>query len=439
MKRCSAVLTAIILALAFVMPPNFANAELSGSKKFLGNIISNNVPSNYANYWNQVTPENASKWESVEASRDNMNWSGVDTCYKYAKSKNYPFKFHTLVWGSQQPGWIDSISAAAQKEEVLEWIQAAGSKYGSSDYVDVVNEPLHAKPSFRNAIGGDGKTGWDWIIWSFEQARKYFSGKLLINEYGIINDTNATNKYIAIINLLKDRNLIDGIGIQCHQFNMNYVSVNTMKTNLDKLAATGLPIYVSELDIDGNDSNQLSLYKEKFPVLWEHPAVEGITLWGYIEGQTWKNNTHLVTAQGVERPALKWLKTYLDSEIPTPTSAVPTPMLTITPTPSITAVPTQSPEGALVLDTDLNAWKEGYTISMTLKNNSISNVSGWKLIVNKSDFNISSIWCAQVKESEDKLIITPVSWNSTIVPGGTVSFGFQCIGTPVKGFSYTIK
>jgi endo-1,4-beta-xylanase len=201
---------------------------------------------------------------------------------------------------------------------------------GNSEYVDVVNEPLHAKPSYRNAIGGDGSTGWDWVIWSFEEARKRFNGKLLINEYGIINDGNATNQYVKIINLLKERGLVDGIGIQSHCFNIDTLSVNTMKSNLDKLAATGLPIYVSELDITGDDNTQLQRYKEKFPVLWEYPAVKGVTLWGWLQGQTWKDNTHLITSSGTERPALVWLKEYLGtlpSSTP-PTSPPPTPTRT---------------------------------------------------------------------------------------------------------------
>ncbi|HPD00169.1 MAG TPA: carbohydrate-binding protein, partial [Acetivibrio sp.] len=300
-------------------------------EKFLGQIIASNIPSNFAQYWNQVTPENSTKWGSVESSRDVMNWSQANMAYNYAKSNGFPFKFHTLVWGSQEPGWVSGLSASEQKAEVLEWFDAAAEKFGDSEYVDVVNEPLHAKPSYRNAIGGDGSTGWDWVIWSFEEARKRFSGKLLINEYGIINDGNATNQYIQIINLLKERGLVDGIGIQCHCFNIDTVSVNTMKSNLDKLAATGLPIYVSELDITGDDSTQLQRYQEKFPVLWEYPSVKGVTLWGWIQGQTWKDNTHLITSSGTERPAMVWLKQYLgNSSSPTPTTK-PTPTPTRTP------------------------------------------------------------------------------------------------------------
>ncbi|MCM3041208.1 endo-1,4-beta-xylanase [Paenibacillus motobuensis] len=289
-----------------------ADASLASGSKFLGNVIGSSAPSDFTTYWNQVTPENATKWGSVESTRNTMNWSNADLIYNYAQTNKIPFKFHTLVWGSQEPGWIGSLSAADQKAEVTEWIKLAGQRYPTAEYVDVVNEPLHAKPSYRNAIGGDGTTGWDWVIWSFQQAREAFpNSKLLINDYGIISDPNAASQYLTIINLLKDRGLVDGIGIQCHYFNMDNVSVSTMNSVLNSLSATGLPIYVSELDMTGDDATQLSRYQTKFPVLWENPNVKGITLWGYIQGETWVSDTHLVTSSGAERPAMQWLKQYL--------------------------------------------------------------------------------------------------------------------------------
>lgn len=307
------VAIALVMALLFPFAADNAKAGLAPpGGKFLGNVIANSVPTNFATYWNQVTPENSTKWGSVESSRGNMNWTAADMAYNYAKSNGFPFKFHTLVWGSQEPGWISGLSPADQRAEVTEWIQAAGQRYRNAEFVDVVNEPLHAKPSYRNAIGGDGSTGWDWVIWSFQQARQAFpNSKLLINEYGIISDPNAAQQYVQIINLLKSRGLIDGIGIQCHYFNMDNVSVSTMQSVLNMLAATGLPIYVSELDMTGDDNTQLQRYQQKFPVLWEHSAVKGITLWGYIQGQTWRDGTHLITSSGAERPALQWLRQYL--------------------------------------------------------------------------------------------------------------------------------
>ena len=52
-----------------------------------------------------------------------------------------------------------------------------------------------------------------------------------------------------------------------------------------------------------------------FPVFWEHPAVEGVTLWGFRPG-VWRTEqrAYLIDREGRERPALQWLRTYLRGE-----------------------------------------------------------------------------------------------------------------------------
>ncbi|MBL3657201.1 endo-1,4-beta-xylanase [Fulvivirga sediminis] len=285
------------------------------AQKFLGNIYQSSAPSNYTQFWNQVTPENSGKWGSAEPSRDNYNWGGLDNAYNFAKRNNMPFKGHTLVWGNQAPNWIGNLSQSDQRAEVEEWIRDYFARYPDTDYIDVVNEPLHAPAGYRNALGGNGSTGWDWVVTSFEIARRYApSGcKLLLNEYGIISDPNAANRYMQIVNILNARGLIDGIGIQCHSFNMDNVSTGTMNQVLGILDNAGLPIYVSELDMRGNDSQQLQRYQQKFPIFWENPNVAGVTLWGYIQGTMWESEAWLVTQGGGQRPAMQWLMNYVDN------------------------------------------------------------------------------------------------------------------------------
>ena len=134
--------------------------------------------------------------------------------------------------------------------------------------------------------------------------------KLLINDYGILNSSSSTDAYIKVIKILQDSSLIDGIGCQAH--GLENFSPATIKYNLDKLAATGLPIYISELDINvQDDAAQKSKYMSLFPTMWEHPAVKGITLWGYVQGETWISYSYLVSGT-LERPALQWLRYYFN-------------------------------------------------------------------------------------------------------------------------------
>lgn len=297
-----------------VFTPVVSLAQLAEDKcKFLGNIIAGAVPSDFRTYWNQVTPENAGKWESVESTRDVMSWAGLDVAYNAAKNNDLPFKQHTFVWGQQQPGWIGELTLAEQKEEVEEWIQQFCARYPETDFIDVVNEPLHAPPAYAQALGGGGSTGWEWVIWSFEKAREYCpNAKLILNDYNIVSNNAATSTYIQIINLLKDRELIDIIGEQGHF--LETTPINTVKENLTRLQATGLPIHISEFDINiANDADQQDEYEELFPVLWEHPGVQGITLWGYKQGQIWREDAYLIRSNGTKRPALTWLETYVEN------------------------------------------------------------------------------------------------------------------------------
>jgi len=288
-----------------------------GQAKFLGSSMST-IFSNFGTYFNQVTPENAGKWGSVEGSQGAYSWSTLDGIYSYAISNYFPFKDHNLVWGQQQPGWITGLDSAGQRAAVEKWIDTVGQRYPSMSMIDVVNEPLHASPPYLNALGGSGTTGWDWVVTAFQWARKYcFPGvKLLINDYNILGSNSATTSYIDIIDTLKVRGLIDGIGIQCHYFEFKGTGysypISTLQSNLNRIAAVGLPIYISEFDIDeADDSTQLANYKTYFPLLWENSAVKGITLWGYVQGTTWKPNAYLVRTDGSERSALQWLRIYV--------------------------------------------------------------------------------------------------------------------------------
>jgi hypothetical protein len=95
--------------------------------------------------------------------------------------------------------------------------------------------------------------------------------------------------------------------------------LTTIKNNLNRLTATGIPVYITEFDIDEPiDSNQVAQYKTYFPILWSNPGVKGITFWGYIENDVWSSfpNTYLLYADGRERPAMQWLRTYVLSPQP---------------------------------------------------------------------------------------------------------------------------
>jgi endo-1,4-beta-xylanase len=299
----------------------------TGQDKFLGSAHSPAQAPSFEKYWNKVTPENGGKWGSVEATRDVMNWTDLDAAYNLAQANGFPFHLHVLIWGNQQPNWIAALPPAEQLEEIQEWFTAVATRYPNIDIVEVFNEPLHDLPDdpadggYYAALGGAGVTGWDGVIKAFDMARATFpaTAKLMLNEFSITNTDSDTTRYIGIINLLKDRGLIDIIGVQGHAFSTTPNIPNQRHIdNLTRLGATGLPIHVTELDIDGlDDDEQLREYQRIFPIFWEHPSVKGITLWGFRPGH-WRSQqgAYIVLDNGAERPSMVWLQNYVRNNAP---------------------------------------------------------------------------------------------------------------------------
>jgi endo-1,4-beta-xylanase len=319
MAGAATLLPSDLLAQQRDTPPIAAEA------KFLGNVWSPAQLPDFTRYWNQVTPENAGKWGPMEPAPGQYNWGPLDSAYALAKENGFPFRFHILIWGNQQPAWLETLPPAEQLAAIERRFAAIAERYPDIDFLEVVNEPLHDPPRKRNendmgsgnyieALGGDGATGWDWVLTSFRLARKHFPGTpLVLNEYSVTSSRANTDRYLEIIRLLQAEDLIDVVAVQGHAF-ATTVPASVTKENLDLLAATGLPIQITELDIDGpTDEVQLESYQRVFPIFWEHPSVNGVTLWGWRPGM-WRTRqgANLVREDGSHRPAMDWLIDYVN-------------------------------------------------------------------------------------------------------------------------------
>ncbi|HSC67760.1 MAG TPA: endo-1,4-beta-xylanase [Cellvibrio sp.] len=279
--------------------------------RFLGSAVDNLAEfADLPTYFNQLTPGNAGKWGSVEATRNVMKWDSLDYAYNFAKANGMPFKMHTLIWGQQAPAWMNNLTAEEQLAEINEWMAAAAQRYPDVEMIDVVNEPLHAPPAFRNALGGAGVTGWDWMIKSFEMARTHFPhAQLILNDYQIIIMESFTQDYLKLITLLQERDLIDGIGLQSHF--LERAENDVVKKNLETLAATGLPIYISEFDLNfKNDAQHANRMRDLFTIFWDNPSVVGVTHWGHLQGNMWRENAYLIRTNKTLRPGFEWMLCY---------------------------------------------------------------------------------------------------------------------------------
>ena len=295
----------------------------SNPNKFLGNITTRGsveagggVPQYYT-LWNQITCENESKWSSVEGNRGNFNWVGADNAFNYAKQHGFTHKFHALVWGSQYPNWLSNLSAGERFSAMTNWFDHAKAHYETLPMIDVVNEAVGnhqaGNAMIKETLGGGGKTGYDWLIKAFEMAYERWPDAILIyNDYNSIQ--NDIDPYIDLVRTLRDAGApIDAYGNQSHA--VANMSSTSLKAALEKQQnALQMPMFITELDINtANDDQQKAQYQQVLPVMWEAPYCAGVTLWGYIHGATWVDNSGLYK-NGVERPAMTWIKEYMQTD-----------------------------------------------------------------------------------------------------------------------------
>jgi len=280
--------------------------------KFVGNITTRRqVRDDFTRYWNQITPENEGKWGSVERTQGTFNWTALDALYAFAHSHNVIFKQHCFVWGAQQPAWANNENGLAA---VKNWISSFCQRYPDTAFIDVVNEPPpHTTPAYLESIGGAGESGWDWIVNAFTWAHAACpNAKLILNDYDNIENATTTQHTIDIVNAIKQAGApVDAIGCQAH--GTVDISNTVLQANIDRLAAaTGLPVYITEYDLNiADDDQQREIMKNQFTLFWENPNIKGITLWGYVYGSTWMEQTGILRANGTPRPALAWLMDYL--------------------------------------------------------------------------------------------------------------------------------
>ena len=334
-------------ALAFALAASsfaFAGPGLAdGAAKFVGNITTNGqVRSDFGTYWNQITAENECKWGSINTGRGQFNWRGCDAAYNWAKQNGGHFKFHALVWGSQYPSWIKGKSASETKEIITEWFDAVAEHYPDLEMIDVVNEAIrtgnnsyhsgYTETNIIQALGGDNNGDYTFVTTAFKMARDRWPNAILIyNDYNTVQ-WNVDQGIDLVKTIKKNGAPIDGYGLQAHDMMSqgggqggtggggSCLAINTLKSTIKKIYdQTQVPLFISEYDIASTDDNvQKQCYSEQISFFMETEYIAGITIWGYIFGNTWLkcgnvNGCSGIIKDGKDRAAMTWLKDYLSS------------------------------------------------------------------------------------------------------------------------------
>lgn len=339
-QKIAAILFAVLLSVS----GSFAGMN-QNPNKFLGNITTGGYEQcdisgyKFSDYWEQVTCENGCKWGSVHQGWGRFNWSNADRTYNYCKQNGVKFKFHALIWGSQYPSWIKSLSVADTKKAIIEWYDEVQKHFPDLEIIDVVNEAIYSGGNYHspyketniiealgelanernhanygcNKYGYSGTNSYQWIAEAFRLARERWPNAILIyNDYNTFQWQKT--EFINLVNGLKACNApIDAAGCQSHD--LNDMSGSQFRSALyDIHNKIQLPIYITEYDIAKTDDNTFyTRYSEQFPIMWEADFVPGVTLWGWQYGSTWVTGSGLIR-NGQKRSAMTWLEGYLKTD-----------------------------------------------------------------------------------------------------------------------------
>ncbi|MGY1502741.1 non-reducing end alpha-L-arabinofuranosidase family hydrolase [Streptomyces sp. QTS52] len=240
--------------------------------------------------FNMVTPENELKWDTTERTRGSFNFGPGDQIANQASSHGQRLRGHTLVWHSQLPSWVSSITDANTLRSVMNnHITTVANHYKGKVYAwDVVNEAFadggsgaHRSSVFQNLLG-DG-----FIEQAFRTARTADpAAKLCYNDYNIENWTDAkTQGVYRMVRDFKARGVpIDCVGFQAH-FGTGGPPSN-FQTTLSSFAALGVDVQITELDIAQAPS---AAYTNTVRACMNVARCTGITVWGIRDSDSWRS------------------------------------------------------------------------------------------------------------------------------------------------------
>jgi len=312
-SRLAAALTVLIggvLGLVLLGPAPHASASATLGQhaaargKFFGSAVDNSQLSNDPAYaallgseFNQVTPENAMKWDATEPQRGQFSFTRGDQIVTFAAQHNQSVRGHTLVWHSQLPGWLtggnftnDELNQILQNHVTT----VAGHYTGQVQMWDVVNEPFNEDGTMRSSIWLQ-RLGPGYIANAFRWARQADpNAKLYLNDYNIEGINAKSDAMYNLVRSLKQQGVpIDGVGIQGH-LAIQYGYPSSLQQNIQRFADLGVDVAITELDIrmlmprdTTKDNTQATYYSNVTRACLAVSRCVGITVWGFTDKYSW--------------------------------------------------------------------------------------------------------------------------------------------------------
>lgn len=217
-----------------------------------------------------------------------LSFDSIDPTLEWCKEHNFKMRGHTLVWHAQAPDWFfregyENDGDYVDKETMLfrmesyicQMLTHVQENYPGVIYCwDVVNEAVDPDNGDKNSFflcrtESDGKPnpwyltiGEDYVEQAFTFARKYADPdvKLIYNDFNTFQLTKE-NAIYALCESLKEKGLIDGIGMQGY-WGLDYPSVNTLECTIKHFAKLDLEIQITELSVGVDEEDEKSFEKQ---------------------------------------------------------------------------------------------------------------------------------------------------------------------------------
>jgi GH35 family endo-1,4-beta-xylanase len=237
-------------------------------------------------YFNKVVLENSLKWGRWLQPKYR---NSALTALPWFRERGIPVRGHVMVWPSWQylpkVVFTDEVKKdpAAMQRIVSEHItdQTTALRGQLSEW-DVANE-TYAHHDLLDILGRQSMVEW------FRQARAGAPGvKLFYNDYTMFQRGAGSQHFYDTIKFLKDSGApIDAIGEQGH-FASSPPGIPHILATLDKFGGLGLPIQITEFDINSDDQGlQTDFMRDFMTAVFSHPSVMGVMHWGFWEKAHW--------------------------------------------------------------------------------------------------------------------------------------------------------
>jgi endo-1,4-beta-xylanase len=249
--------------------------------------------------FNAAVHENALKWYSTERRQGETSYADADRMLEWCEQNGIRMRGHCLFWEVEKyvQDWVKRLDAEQLRQAIERRAKEVTTRYrGRITEYDVNNEMVHGN-YYASRLGDEIH------VQMFKWAHEGDPGALLfVNDYSILSGRDLDAYVKQIKKLLAMGAPIGGIGAQGH-FDAP-IDVAQVKASLDRLAQFGLPIRVTEFDVNTDDeAKKAQFLGEFYRTCFAHPAVEGILMWGFWEGAHWRPKAALWKRDFTPTPA----------------------------------------------------------------------------------------------------------------------------------------